>query len=214
MDKDSGHDTRDGGSSPDFDVMSAEWSARVPPYGLPDDEDSEYWTELDSQTDRGAAVLAAAYLEWRIRRSINTRLIICDAHSEHIFGSDTKGGKLGFLEQSEVAYSLGLLGRTTLKDIKRICEIRNKFAHNAIVRSFDHAAVRANVDALETREVIRKRYVARTGIELKPSNPTEIPNYRRKVYIGTVHEINTAIFLAARHFAHPSLTPKLPDRYW
>ena len=109
------------------------------PFSPGDDSDEllAIQTELEQQTDRGAALLGGAFLEWRVKQAISTRLKIWDENATRIFGTDDRPGELGFLDQCRMAYCLGLVGTIGLKDLEVIAKIRNRFAHHFKVRSFD-----------------------------------------------------------------------------
>ncbi len=93
--------------------------------------------ELEEQTDRGAAIIGAAYLDDRLAEAIRTRLV-------SDFDAITyRGGRLekrifkgrGQLEpfgaKIDLAYALGMLGEKSHRDAHLIRSIRNDFAHIA-----------------------------------------------------------------------------------
>ena len=185
-----------------------------PAFGTSEDVDLKgFWTELDEQTERGVAVLAAGYLEWRLRESIKCCFPIWDKRTTHIFGSDKGPGRLGFWESSEVAYGLGLIGPTSLEDLQRIGWIRNKFAHHPSVNSFDDARVRKFVDDLETPGIIA------AAIEASVANnellgKVHFPPGRRQKYVHTAHELAFAIYEAGHHVLKTVPPRTAPDKYW
>src|SRR4051812_31678154 len=52
--------------------------------------------EIKKQTDRGSAVLAAAFLEWRVRGAVKSCLPCWGKEAESIFGSDNAPGELSY----------------------------------------------------------------------------------------------------------------------
>jgi hypothetical protein len=174
--------------------------AHVPPYGLPDDGMQDYWDELRTQTDRGAAVLAASHLEWRVRESIKVRFDIWDDRVKKVFGKGAKGGDLEFSAQCRVAYGLALIGPIAFADLRLIGEIRNVFAHNPSVRNFDHKLVSSKVDELQTTEVKAQRIEATTR-DIPELGKVHRPKKRRKKYIATSHDLSIGLWLASRHYA-------------
>lgn len=185
-----------------------------PSFGTSEDVDlKNFWSELDEQTDRGVAVLAAGYLEWRLRESIKCCFPIWDDHAEHVFGSDRKGGRMGFWENSEVAYSLGLIGPIALKDLQRIGTIRNKFAHNPSVNSFDNARVTELVDKLETPGILVTEIEASVA-DNSLVGKVRFPPGRRQKYVHTAHELAFAIYEAGHHVLKTCPPRTAPDKYW
>lgn len=183
--------------------------AAVPPFGLPDDRTlEEYSKELETQTDRGVAVLGVGFLEWRVRTLIKIRCAVWDKHAKRIFES----GRLGFYENSEVAYSLGMIGPIMLSDIHRLCEIRNKFAHNPSVRSFDHFDVVTLIKKIETLKHWEKRVEA-----LLSGNPqvgkVHAEYVPRRIYITTVSHLASNMWMAARHFTLVGVQAEIPETY-
>lgn len=160
-------------------------------YGLPDDPDlSGYFEELKTQSERGVAVLAAAWLEWRVRQGIKCCMPCWDKNAESIFGNDKSPGELSYKYQCRMAYTLGLIGPISLADFDRIGRIRNKFAHRPSVRSFDHEAVSALCDELQTPAEVDKFY---TSCDFQPP---PIERNRREVYEYTVYMQSLMIFAA------------------
>jgi len=187
--------------------------SRVPPFGLPEDETlDEFWKELKGQTDRGVAVLAVGYVEWRVREAIKVKCNVWDAHARRLFGDESKGGRLGFWEQSELAYSLGLLGAVELKDIEWLGQIRNKFAHNPTVRSFDHPEIVRMTNKIETLKNRAKR-LEDAFKDVPGVGKVNIPTQPRDIFIHAAHDIANALWLAARHYALSSDQIALPDSY-
>ena len=180
---------------------SPEDLALIPPYGLPDDDGQrDYWDELTKQTDRGAAVLAASHLEWRVRESIKIRFDIWDGHVTKLFGKGAKGGDLGFSDQRRIAYGLALIGPVAFVDLGLIGQIRNVFAHNPSVRSFDHKLVSDLVKELQTTDVLAQRIEAATR-HIPEVGEVHKPADRRDKYIKTAHHISIGLWLAGRHYA-------------
>ena len=64
-----------------------------------------------------------------------------DTHVEQLFDSN-RGGPLGSLtNKARFAYALGLIDRTTLKDLQKIRKIRNDFAHSIKINFADKKIV-------------------------------------------------------------------------
>jgi DNA-binding MltR family transcriptional regulator len=86
--------------------------------------------ELRRQSDRGAAILAVAYLEHRLDLALAARFVT-DAHTKDSFRKVFKhtGPAGAFGIKAEVAFLLGLCPYETKKDMLLLSEIRNDFAH-------------------------------------------------------------------------------------
>jgi hypothetical protein len=100
-------------------------------------------TELNEQTDRGLAVLAGAYLEWKLREAIKSRLPLWDDVADQLFGTADSKGALTLGLQAKIAHCLGLIGPICQRDIEDIAEVRNRFAHRLLVSDFESEKVRA-----------------------------------------------------------------------
>lgn len=90
---------------------------------------AEFFTTLKSETDRAAAVLAAAFVDEFLLRYLKTRLQVPDFDS--LYGSNGAVGS--FSRRIAIAQALGWLHEDTAHDLNVLRKIRNKFAHE-----FDH----------------------------------------------------------------------------
>jgi hypothetical protein len=164
----------------------------------------EIYKELMEQTERGAAVLGGAYIEWRVRQAIKHRMVQWDVIPTGrqapdpvgalIFGDDSGDmpGKLGFFDQCRVAYCLGLIGPISYCDLKLVARIRNRFAHHVEVRSFtDDAEVRGYCEKLQTpqcfSEAVNRVTNQQVNLPFGKSGP-------RSMYLDTVQLIWIAIY--------------------
>jgi DNA-binding MltR family transcriptional regulator len=92
--------------------------------------------ELTSQTDRGVAIVGAALLETRLE--ISLRACFVPALTE----SATKAVLRGNLSaKAQLAHALGVIGKDSLSDLDFIRQVRNKFAHDLAIRSFDEPEI-------------------------------------------------------------------------
>jgi len=87
------------------------------------------------ETDRGVALMAAAYLENSIEALLNKYFI------KNITAKDDPFNKYGFLSsfssKIDLAYMLGLISSKTKRKLDWIRSIRNDFAHSADFIDFD-----------------------------------------------------------------------------
>lgn len=90
--------------------------------------------ELAGQTERGAAVLGAAYLDGIMKALLE---------SSFIKGATTKellndSGPLGsFAARAKLLYCIGYIPKHIYNDLIRLAEIRNQFAHKRMRCTFD-----------------------------------------------------------------------------
>lgn len=96
----------------------------------------------DEKSHRAAALVTHCLLDNELALTIMRRMRCLNGDAEEaIFKSE---GPLGYLSQKiPVAYALGILGPTAKDDLGRINTIRNRFAHEWEVDSFEHVRVRA-----------------------------------------------------------------------
>ncbi|TDP17953.1 hypothetical protein [Halanaerobium congolense] len=81
------------------------------------------------ETDRGVALMAAAYLENSIEDLLNKYFIKDISSKEDPFNK--YGFLLSFSSKIDLAYMLGLISNKTKRELNWIREMRNKFAHSA-----------------------------------------------------------------------------------
>ena len=103
---------------------------------------------LNRSGDREVAITAAAYCETYLADILKSKMPGLDHKlGKKIFGS---GGALGPASaRYDMARALNIVIPATHKDLGRIATIRNRFAHNIAVDSFDHNMVRDLVDKLD-----------------------------------------------------------------
>jgi hypothetical protein len=98
-------------------------------------EIADAMAELHGQTDRGAAIIAVAILEEHLKQAILNRLMTIPTKiSDNLFG--VRGHISGFQAKIDIGFCLGLFGKPGHHDLDIMRQIRNKFAHQAVPRSF------------------------------------------------------------------------------
>jgi hypothetical protein len=157
--------------------------------GESEEEFQQVQEELIAQTDRGAGVMGGSFLEWRVKQAIRTRLHTWDEETEHIFGTDTRAGELGFTDQCRMAYSLGLIGVVGLKDLMTIGKIRNRFAHQLSVKSFTDRQIADWCKSLRSPELWYEAYG-----RIESAKPSNRPRLR---YIAAVQQLQMMIWSVA-----------------
>ena len=105
-----------------------------------DEQITVFLTELESQTDRGAALIAAAVLDEILESFITARLLdVGRDHHDALFG---RGKPLdSFSAKIELGYQLGLYTNAARTQLEMIREVRNKFAHRIEPLQFDHPTI-------------------------------------------------------------------------
>lgn len=97
-------------------------------------------TSITEETDRGAVLMSAAYLDDKLRELIELRLVQDTKIIRRAF--DFNGPLGSFSSRINFAYLLGLLPKNAMRDLHTIREIRNQFAHYAAPLSYDHEKVK------------------------------------------------------------------------
>jgi DNA-binding MltR family transcriptional regulator len=105
---------------------------------------------LTSESDRGLALIAAAYFDATLRRMLLA----------HFESTGQKSGKLidplfegfgplsSFSSKIGVCYAFNLIGYTLAKDLHLIRKIRNDFAHSLSEKDFEDPAINKLIDQL------------------------------------------------------------------
>ena len=104
---------------------------------------SLFFEALGAHSARECAIIGVAYLEESLMSLLRTAFI----SGETSKGLFKEGGILGQLSHcNKIAYCLGLIPEETLKNVDRMGSIRNIFAHNYRLTTFDSAEVREECD--------------------------------------------------------------------
>ena len=106
-----------------------------------------FLNEFDAESDRAAAVLAAAFLDEQIKSLIEDFFVDDSKEVDRLLGINRPLG--GFSSRIHVAFCMGLLSRDELHDLRIIRDIRNKFAHRLHGLTFEDEWVRQKCDALK-----------------------------------------------------------------
>jgi len=106
--------------------------------------------EFHEQPDRVIAIVGAAYLDSTLESLL--RGVLIDSHDEveRLLRPDAPLGANG--ARCQLAYCLGLITRDQRDDLKTIAKIRNAFAHDFNVATFDVSPVRDYCSSLKNPE--------------------------------------------------------------
>lgn len=115
---------------------------------LPDlsEDVSRLVEDLEKETDRGAALLGAAFLDDVLELVLRSAMVDAPEVIDKLIG----GGRAleSFGSRAHLAYLMGLLGPDIYADINLIREVRNDFAHRQPT-SFDSEEIRDKCKRLQ-----------------------------------------------------------------
>ncbi len=104
-----------------------------------------FYSDLSRETDRGAALVCAAFLEEALEVAIRAALM---QDTEYV--TDTKG-RVG--NRLKLARSLGLIGPNICRALEILSKIRNEFAHSHRPITFDDGDIKSRCASLQTVRV-------------------------------------------------------------
>lgn len=91
---------------------------------------------LWNETDRGCALMAAAYLDEELKSLLQAKLVDDRKSVTKVFAFN---GPLGsFSARIDMVFLLGLLPKSAKSDLHRLRSIRNQFAHEVEPITFEH----------------------------------------------------------------------------
>jgi len=100
---------------------------------------NEFLTEFQEETDRAAAVLGPAMLDQLLKDLLDSTFVSAESAKE-LTGKMMPIGT--FSSRITLAYAIGLITSEEAKDLHRMREIRNRFAHRLHGLSFATQAIR------------------------------------------------------------------------
>lgn len=104
--------------------------------------------EIENESDRGCALLAASYLEHLLEKVLKKKLIGTKKKKEELF--DYTGPLGTFSSRIKLSYSIGLIPESESFDLHIIRSIRNKFGHSVLTSSFEDESIKKECDKLKT----------------------------------------------------------------
>lgn len=85
---------------------------------------------------------------------------------------DSRSGPLGtFFARADLCYSLGMIPKALYQNLRRVGEIRNRFAHSYLSLSFDDPSVVQLCEALTLPKVVGTRVEGDTGKSYQDDDP-------------------------------------------
>jgi hypothetical protein len=147
---------------------------------------------LSEGDDRAKAIVAAAYIENNLAMAILARFrLLNDAGQKHLYDSE-HSALATFSAKIDIGWALNLYDAAVREDLHRIRKIRNKFAHELHVRTFDDPEVRGYCDGL-------------VGIKyLEPLKRRTKPRSRAECYIDLAAHFGERFALDSNSHKRPS----------
>ena len=157
--------------------------------------------ELTDADDRTKSIVAAAYIENDLALALLARLRLLDEAGQKLLFEKEHSPLGTFSKMIDMGWALNLYDVAVWDDLHRIRKVRNEFAHNLHVRSFDDREVRKHCDGLK-------------GIKrLEPRKHQTKPRTRGECYIDLAAHFGHRFALDshAHRRPDPSLNRITPD---
>ncbi|AEJ01072.1 hypothetical protein Nit79A3_1228 [Nitrosomonas sp. Is79A3] len=120
--------------------------------------------ELEKDTDRSVAIVAAALVDDVLKELLARKLLPHKDKENCIFSKP--GSPIGsFSSRINAAYQLGLISSLMYRDLQLLRKIRNEFAHEPFALSFDDPSIKSKVIELDKKsDYINRNSEARHNI--------------------------------------------------
>lgn len=115
------------------------------------EEFDEILAELSNGSDRSAAILSAAYVEMSLRFAVFSRFVKMGPQEARKLASQS-GPLSSFSQTIDVGFAVGLYGPVIRRNLHKIREVRNLFAHRFLPISFDYSEVQKLVSEIDYRK--------------------------------------------------------------
>ena len=118
--------------------------------GLPNDNSLlPVMREIEAQSDRGCGIVAAAFIDDTLTEALKSRLRVQTRIEAKTFQSLTRiAGPLGaFSSKIELGLLIGVYRQEIHRDLHRVRDIRNAFAHRKELRDFKTQNIKDMCDA-------------------------------------------------------------------
>ena len=143
--------------------------------------DPDMLAEIAEQSDRGAAIIAFAFLDDVLTEALQSRLHRYKHKGEDVskFMFTGAGPLATFSARRRLALMLGIVGPETYDDLERLAQIRNAFAHTRSRLTFESQRIKNLCEALitPTHGKLFSRYVQ--------SLPESVVSGARLTYVVT-----------------------------
>jgi len=98
-------------------------------------ESNEWLDEFEKETDRGAALLGAAFADAVLETTLRAFFVDDEKEADSLLGVNQPLGSFG--SRIRLAYCLGFVTKSQFSDLLNIAKIRNEFAHRLHSLYFD-----------------------------------------------------------------------------
>lgn len=109
--------------------------------------------ELDKESERALAVLAAAYLDYLLGQLIATQMVVDTNEVEKLLMEGATAPLSSFSSRIDMAYCLGLVDKSEQRDLNLIRKIRNDFAHKFSDISFNAPQIASRCRELSAAKI-------------------------------------------------------------
>jgi DNA-binding MltR family transcriptional regulator len=109
---------------------------------------------LQTESDRGAALIAAAWVDDSLTEYVRSRFVEDGKAVKELLTGDVPLGT--FSSRIKLAYCLGWIGPDVRADLNLIRSVRNEFAHSRGELSFSVPAIRNRCSILKTIEIYNR----------------------------------------------------------
>ncbi|MGD8389187.1 MAG: MltR family transcriptional regulator [Desulfobacteraceae bacterium] len=109
--------------------------------------------EVNSESDRAAAILAAAAIDQRLTRLLVNLFGAETSQSTSLFRPDDPLGSLS--AKIEILFRIGIIGTDLHRELHLLRKLRNKFAHSEELISFEKSPIRDFAAELNILDKIR-----------------------------------------------------------
>jgi DNA-binding MltR family transcriptional regulator len=114
----------------------------------PDLESSPFWSEvvafiksLTPESDRGIAVLSAAFIDMELEKLLTRFFVDAPAVTKDLLGQSRPIGT--FSSRIDLCFAVGLIGKATHRNLHLVRKVRNDFAHSGKPLKFSEPQIAA-----------------------------------------------------------------------
>src|SRR5262245_24743252 len=104
--------------------------------------------QLDRESDRSAAIIAATVLEHHAEKAAQSRFHKLSKETEWLFDSMKSGPISSFRVKVDLCRLTGIISPDAHADLRRMIKVRNRFAHYPEASTFSDSKVRKFCDEL------------------------------------------------------------------
>jgi len=92
-------------------------------------------SEIENQSDRGSAIVGAAWIEEELKTAIKSKLLDDEGVWDNLF--KTSGPHGSFSSCIDLAYLINIITKCQHSDLQKLRKIRNEFAHELVSREIE-----------------------------------------------------------------------------